>query len=242
MNSRNKGPELFQHLIDTLDSISQSDHLEELSILEIDILKEKLRTIYDRLHRLPQDKDVEEPDESREVVFKIHQEEEIDPKIIDETIYESETNPPIIDSEEILPDAAIEPENETTDEVISDEDEEVEPDLFSLSAGADAEKPTSVIDKIAEEKTGESIADQLQKKSKVENLKEVIGINEKFFFINELFEGSLADYNEAISSIDQQQSIDQARELLEQLSVNNKWQGKQEAIDQLNQFIALKFN
>jgi len=58
----------------------------------------------------------------------------------------------------------------------------------------------SLYDKISATKEDKSLASKLQK-NPVSDLKKSIGINEKFSFINELFDGNLNAYNEAIDKL-----------------------------------------
>lgn len=83
------------------------------------------------------------------------------------------------------------------------------------------DKGTSLNDKLAEKKQ-ESVAEKLQK-SKIEDIRSVIGIGQKFLFMNDLFEGEKAHYDSTIDKI-------------------NTIHNKQEAENYLNNSVASKFN
>ena len=67
-----------------------------------------------------------------------------------------------------------------------------------------------------------SLADRLTN-SKIDDLKSAIGINEKFAFITDLFAGSNEDYNAAISILNSCNSSQEAKTILNEISINNNW-------------------
>ncbi|MEK6614782.1 MAG: hypothetical protein AABZ32_01525 [Bacteroidota bacterium] len=69
---------------------------------------------------------------------------------------------------------------------------------------------------------GESVAEKLQHK-KIADLKASIGINEKFQFINELFEGNMKEYNVAIDQINRFISHSEAVSYIANLQEVYKW-------------------
>lgn len=93
-----------------------------------------------------------------------------------------------------------------------------EPDLFST-----VEPQTAVADSSSKQpKSSESVAEKLSQK-KVADLKSVIGINEKFQFINELFEGNMKEYNVALDQINNFTSLSEAVNYLANLKEVYKW-------------------
>ena len=69
-----------------------------------------------------------------------------------------------------------------------------------------------------------SLADTLNKKP-IKELKAAIGINEKFLFINELFDGNLQEYNNSIAALNQCQSYSEATTFIKNnLSGKYKWE------------------
>jgi len=63
-----------------------------------------------------------------------------------------------------------------------------------------------------------------RKPEKPGHLKILIGINDKFLFINELFDGALKEYNEAIEKLNGCQDSREALEMLEELRLKNLWE------------------
>lgn len=58
----------------------------------------------------------------------------------------------------------------------------------------------------------------------VQHLKQLININDKFTFINELFDGSLKEYNEAIETLNGFKVKNDAYEYLDLLRKKNLWE------------------
>jgi hypothetical protein len=58
----------------------------------------------------------------------------------------------------------------------------------------------------------------------VSDLKSVIGLNEKFQFINQLFKGDAVRYNEMVDKINASASIDAAMDYVKELSELNDWE------------------
>src|SRR3990172_10794330 len=110
----------------------------------------------------------------------------------------------------------------------SEEKPQVTMDLFSVEINHASEKietplpaPTPKASP-SQKKMDESVAEKLQHK-KIFDLKSVIGINEKFQFINELFEGSMNEYNVALDQINNFSSLGEAVNYLANLKEMYKW-------------------
>lgn len=233
MSAKSSGSELFNEMSKWLNTLQDPHKLKQLSLIEMDILKEKLRQVYDRISLIPEDLSPKEPPIEFEI--EIAKENVISAAVIEEQIHESETEHTEIASEELL--------SEEVEKVKSKEPrvrEKEHPDLFSPAKEEQVTASKTVVDAIAGETQKESIADKLQKHSKVESLKKAIGINEKFFFINELFDGNLTEYNAAIESLDHAKTIEESHQFIDGLSQRYKWQGNAEAVEQLKQFVERK--
>ncbi|MBN1338415.1 MAG: hypothetical protein JXA03_03780 [Bacteroidales bacterium] len=68
-------------------------------------------------------------------------------------------------------------------------------------------------------------------------LKKAIGINDKFFFINELFDGNLKDYNSLIENLDNQNTTTEAFEMLEKKFTEKGWERHPDAFARLKQYV-----
>lgn len=86
-----------------------------------------------------------------------------------------------------------------------------------------------------------SIAHKMQS-GKISSLKQAIGINEKFLFINELFGGDLGRYNNAIDEFDQMQTQEGTATHLRELKVLHQWPDKNEAFIKFKSLVERKLN
>jgi hypothetical protein len=77
---------------------------------------------------------------------------------------------------------------------------------------------------------------------KVDTLREAISINQRFSFINELFNGENMDYHAAIQHLDSLPTLDQARAYVTtDLSQRYDWSRKEEHVNKLLKLIERKF-
>ncbi|MFC5270489.1 hypothetical protein [Adhaeribacter terreus] len=77
---------------------------------------------------------------------------------------------------------------------------------------------------------------------KIESLKESISINQRFSFINELFNGENLEYYEAIQILDAKPDAESAKHfLLEELAAKHNWVKKEEHLNKLLRLIERKF-
>jgi hypothetical protein len=97
----------------------------------------------------------------------------------------------------------------------------------------------SVADKIASDPQSSRVADAMHQ-SKISDLKKAIGINEKFLFINELFEGSMQAYTETIEKLNNSSDITQAKQLLEPLHMKYNWNSSIVAYQKLMDLVERK--
>ncbi len=86
-----------------------------------------------------------------------------------------------------------------------------------------------------------SIADKMQK-SQVNDLRQVIGINEKFLFINELFNGDMSRYNKVIDELNELSTQQGINAYLIELKVANQWPEENETFKKLKELLDRKIN
>ena len=77
--------------------------------------------------------------------------------------------------------------------------------------------------------------------SQRKELKAAISINEKFLFINELFDGNLREYNITIETLNGFTELRQALEFLDLLRVKNLWESESVAFKRLRELVEQKF-
>lgn len=115
-------------------------------------------------------------------------------------------------------------------------------DLFGMPTLADklkSEAP-SVVDKINQGKPDQTLAHKMQLKP-IEDLKNAIGINEKFQFVNDLFEGRIELYNDAISRLNSCGSFNIAESIFEGLRSTHGWNEHTEAFHKLKTFVNRRY-
>jgi len=116
-------------------------------------------------------------------------------------------------------------------------------DLFSThSTVADKFKDDkiSLNEKLSASQTDKSIAAKLQK-NPIKDLKAAIGINEKFKFINELFEGNLQKYTDGITKLNEFSNLDEAITFLIFLKKEFSWGNDNAAYLELTELISRRY-
>ena len=85
-----------------------------------------------------------------------------------------------------------------------------------------------------------SLAAKLQQ-NPVPDLKSVIGINDKFLFVNELFGGSMEKYNKSIENLNDLKTLNGAMIYLNELKIELQWNSSNEAYLKLKDLVSRKF-
>lgn len=115
-------------------------------------------------------------------------------------------------------------------------------DLFGAPSIADMLKSDvpSLNDKMTSGKGDQSLAHRMQLKP-ITDLKTAIGINEKFQFLNDLFDGHTENYNDAITRLNNCDSGSQALWLLDDLKNNHNWDEQDETFNNLKVLINRRY-
>lgn len=106
-------------------------------------------------------------------------------------------------------------------------------DLFSENSTTTVSDKFTDIDK-------QSLADKMQG-SQITDLRQSIGINEKFLFINELFKGNMGRYNKVIDELNELKTLIGAQTFLLEIKVQNQWGDELEAYLKLKELVERKF-
>ena len=85
-----------------------------------------------------------------------------------------------------------------------------------------------------------SLAAKLQQ-NPVRDLKSVIGINDKFLFVNELFGGSMEKYNKSIENLNDLKTMNGAMIYLNELKIELQWNSSNEAYQKLRELVSHKY-
>ncbi len=90
------------------------------------------------------------------------------------------------------------------------------------------EEDDSIHKKISFDKEDKSIGERMQRQP-VSDLKDVIGVNEKFLFINELFDGNIQAYNDAVARLNNMEDVQKAFDYLNSLGMEYAWDASRSA-------------
>jgi len=77
--------------------------------------------------------------------------------------------------------------------------------------------------------------------SRHDSFKAAIGINDKFMFINELFDGNLRDYNEAIETLGGFKTLPQAQEYLDLLRRRFNWNSASNGFKRIKELVENRY-
>lgn len=108
-----------------------------------------------------------------------------------------------------------------------------------LAAGV---RTSTLADKLASSNGGSAQATLAEAQPKVESLRSAISINQRFSFINELFNGENMEYHAAIEHLDALPTADAARRYItDELAQRYQWVRKDEHVNKLLRLVDRKF-
>ncbi|MFA8300463.1 MAG: hypothetical protein ACEPOV_09900 [Hyphomicrobiales bacterium] len=119
---------------------------------------------------------------------------------------------------------------------VEEKNEEEQNTHFELES---KESIASIADRFFQQKDN-SIAAKFQNES-VKSLKTAIGLNEKFLFIRELFNGKPNEYEKFISELDEFMSYNGAMTYFSEMKIRYQWHTESEAVVKLVELIENKF-
>jgi hypothetical protein len=114
--------------------------------------------------------------------------------------------------------------------------------LTNVFDNDEAEFELSTGETLGEKMMGDdhSLAAKLQQ-TPGRDLKSVIGINDKFLFVNELFGGSMEKYNKSIENLNDLKTLNGAMIYLNELKIELQWNSSNEAYLKLKDLVSRKF-
>ena len=206
--------------------------------IEVDIIKENIRKLYDKMDVLidvnwhvtpPTEQSLEERlDEQVDELLNIAEAEfqgslkemgDLIDEQYDTKEEDSEILPKIVDKAEIIDFPQEEKEDEALPAKQNKESIKEEPNVHDENA---------------------SIGDQLQRKP-LKSLKTSISINDKFQFINELFDGSMKIYNQAIEQLEQSDGLKSAMQTFNSIADTGLWDKDNPVYNQLLDYVERRF-
>jgi hypothetical protein len=85
-----------------------------------------------------------------------------------------------------------------------------------------------------------SLVERMQK-TKIQDLKTAIGLNQKFLFMNYLFEGENTSYNEAIEKLNAMPTIADARHYIRELAYVYNWNYEDENVIMFTEYVERRY-
>jgi len=234
--------------------ISKSD--KKIHPLDRDMLLNKTRSLYEKLLKLEEPEVKETPEKSIKLPETMPEAE----------LPEKAESSKHIGKGELVPDKKVQeaPSNETPAEepVVKTAHEEHAVTEERKNAGPEKnisaddppnkgeEKPSGpsfdlfspaeeTIGDIFSQKEESTLADKMSRQP-VNDLREIIGINEKFLFINELFNGDMSRYNKVIDELNAINNEEGIGRYFIELKVANQWPDDQEAFVKLQELVNRK--
>lgn len=243
-----------EEILKKLEEIHQKVNAnEQLSQLELDILKDNIRDLYSKvlewepITNIPESEQAPEmhvvqPEEPEPLTPKPEPEPSIaeTPKIEEPDIipsYEETVQPPEVEPE--VPEPISAPQ--TVEKEIEVEKEDI-PQSTQESQSTQPEKKDHniVAEKLESGQEDNTIAGRWNR-NPISDLKSAIGLNDKFSFIHGLFKGKVDAYNEAIEKLNTSSGIDAARQYFEFLSNEYSWDTNSPEYLKLKEFVERRF-
>jgi hypothetical protein len=226
---------LLYRELNLLRKLSENENLAEAPLIRRE-RKQESRDLQEQPQLKKQEK-VSEP-ETSQPIESIAEEETVEEK--EEHVAKVETEPAkqAQKSEaEVVPDLKPREESKMENNSAPKETAETVTQGKPIVGEKFSSEKSSIHERLAQIKDDKSIGARMQYKP-VKNIKEAIGINEKFLFINELFNGDLKSYNESVEKLNDFPSIHEAFEFLNKLTYEYQWDGKRSA-DTIEKFANL---
>ena len=237
------------------------NHASSIPQVEIDFMVQNLRQLYEASLMLNHTNALTSLDEVKSAVTQkiLAEKRAIEMKRTDEPAKELQ---PIAEDEgkankEILPPPVIHPMNEviatvgSVEPVKSEKTEKASRKKSSQDLNTRYEDKPTVGDKfgseesfhrkIASTNTSRTVADKLHR-NPIKDLKTAIGINEKFLFVNKLFEGNLQEYSAAIEKINSMNDLATAKEVAADLAGQMNWDDDNEHVKTFMELLERRFS
>ena len=215
---------------------------EEVEEEEVEEEEEEVDMVWD----FTRDADVEDADSDSDTDFDSDLDIDSDVEDTDTDVedFDSDLN---IDEGEMIVEEAEESEEElevvdsSVDNIVELKKEEVEKEEDSgIRAYRIVRENVPTLSDVLERTEDNSLAARLQRKP-VSDLISAIGINDKFLFLNELFNGSMEKYNKSIRSLNSFSTLLGAKTYMSELQIEFQWDCNSDAYKKLNDLVERRF-
>ena len=166
--------------------------------------------------------------------LNIDEEDDEDESEEDEMIIEEE-----VEDEDLSTDSLTDTDIDIDSDSDSDIDSEKEEDS-GIRAYKVVRENVHTLGDVLEKAEDNSLAARLQRKP-VSDLIAAIGINDKFLFLNELFNGSMEKYNKSIRSLNSFSTLLGAKTYMSELQIEFQWDCDTDAYKKLNDLVERRF-
>ncbi len=242
---------LLDEIHDLLEIIEEQTHSfryldERIPRIELDIVMSNIRKLYEKVNHLqklngpePRQEAPQAPEPGFSEGIRIRFDGPAESVAKTQSVVETTPAPPPINLPEPppTPKPAQKPSNPTRPVVT--------PTLFpdepqTIGEKIKKEEAPSVADRISGQIEDKSVASNLMHMP-LADIRAAIGINEKFLFINELFGGSLQEYNQAIQSLNQANGEEDALTIFEDYSGRYNWNPRLPAVIKLKELVKRRY-
>jgi hypothetical protein len=118
---------------------------------------------------------------------------------------------------------------------------EVEKPVESVNDKLEDQQTESLNDKFSEQSDKVSLAERLGKKP-IPDLIKAIGLNQKFLFMNDLFEGENNHYKEAINNLNNFASFIEADEYINTLKARHGWENSSNTVKEFVELVERRYS
>jgi hypothetical protein len=246
--SENMPYKTIKDLVKEVDAFVNLLNEGKLELKDIENLHGASRELYERI-TLVRYKAIEKESNPKFAVIPPAVEEVLPPRQVENTETEKkaeadkpteETKPAISFKLNMQPsEEAAEKQPEAVEEVKVEEVSKNQISLLDEIEARSSEK--SLNEKFALSGQQGTLADKL-KKQPIKDLKESIGLNQKFLFMNELFQGENIAYNEALDRLNSFPGFNEARTyMVTELSEKYRWDGDSEFVQSFMELVERRY-
>lgn len=114
---------------------------------------------------------------------------------------------------------------------------EIERDVRNMGVPDD---DSSLNDKLSQKQSDASLSDRIQRQA-IHNLRSAIGLNERFLFANELFNGNVESFNRAIDELNEMTNQAEAKRFLSHQQAKFNWDTESETVRLLVDLVERRF-
>jgi hypothetical protein len=233
---------LMNEILTLMNKVNQQaqvlGHLPNMARIDVDLLLSEIRQVYDKtldLQILMENSRLEpKPEIKRENPYMPVPEPVVHPVVT----HVPKTEEPLLFTEPVIekPAPTVVFEYTPPPKVVIPETPVPAPIVITTTV----EKPKSLHQAYEEQSADHSIAARLQY-NPINDLRSAIGINDKFLIMNQLFKGSMEQYNSAIERLNDFHNYDDAEIFLGSLKIMHDWAEDLPANEKLLHFVKRRY-